>query len=55
MNMLSYYVNVGATFLGEGEFNVIILVGFLIGCSGETGKFPFHFDHGMSMARTCHS
>ena len=55
MNRGSYCVNVGATFLGEGEFNVIILVDFLIGQGGETGKFPFHFDHGMSMARICHS
>ena len=54
MNMWSYCVNVvGATFLGEGEFNFIISVDFLIGQGGETGKFPFCFDHGMSMARMC--
>ena len=55
MNMQSYCVNVGATFLGEGEFNVIISVDFLIGQGGETGKLPFHFDDGMSMARACNS
>ena len=39
MNVHSYCVNVGATFLGEGEFNVIISVDFLFGQGGKSGKF----------------
>jgi len=42
VNMWSYCVNVvGATFLGEGEFKVIILVDFLIGQGSKTSKLPF--------------
>ena len=52
---MQYCVDVEATFLGEGEFNVVTSVDFLIGQGGETDECPFCFDQGMSMARTCHS